>query len=617
MAGRLTRLMVRRLAIGIHWSAPILAILLALGTTHVPCRGETHEQQIDRLIEELGSKQYVLRTQAKKQLQELGLDAFDALFAAKKNKDVEIRMTARYLLGRINFNWASINDSPEIQGILRGYDKRNASDRKNRIIRMSEIEGDGSVQALCRVARFEKTELLSKYAALMVIVRPRPVEFADRLNLSQIVDNAMGKSNRTSSDWLRTYAQTLIDPKQTVEIWETLSANEIELHESLLNHDRTSRDLVGGLIRWRADLLLEVGLREAAEDAMYDFLELVDTSQPQIVDAVDWLIQRQAWTVIEAVEGKFPRSFESDGLLLYRIAEALFRQGKSQEAEQTAKRASSLLPEDPQGHIEAALRMHDRGFLKWAENEYERAIDIAKSGSLPELEARFLLAEMLHDLQRDLKAAEVVKAIVDGMEADESIAQNVGNAHRRPADVRSQMHFYYALHYRSKSDTAKEMEHLTLGNESFPLDPDIVIAMFHVQNAPEDWKQAAHQRVEAAVGQFREEINELERLVSEADSERLRAQLNQQLGQSCNQLAWLVANTTGDFEEAIRYSHRSLELRPESSSYLDTLGRCYFANKDYRNAVKFQKQAVELDPHSRLLKKQLKEFREALANSKE
>ena len=63
-----------------------------------------------------------------------------------------------------------------------------------------------------------------------------------------------------------------------------------------------------------------------------------------------------------------------------------------------------------------------------------------------------------------------------------------------------------------------------------------------------------------------------------------------------NQWAWLVTNTEGDFAQAVQHSLRSLELAPDEPSYLDTLGRCYFAAGDVENAIKSQRKAVELAP---------------------
>jgi tetratricopeptide (TPR) repeat protein len=84
-----------------------------------------------------------------------------------------------------------------------------------------------------------------------------------------------------------------------------------------------------------------------------------------------------------------------------------------------------------------------------------------------------------------------------------------------------------------------------------------------------------------------------------------------------NQYAWLISNTEGDYQLALRCSQRSLELQPNFSTYLDTLGRCYYAVGDYENAVKYQRRAVELEPFAMSLKRQLQLFEAALQQQKE
>ena len=86
------------------------------------------------------------------------------------------------------------------------------------------------------------------------------------------------------------------------------------------------------------------------------------------------------------------------------------------------------------------------------------------------------------------------------------------------------------------------------------------------------------------------------------------------LAQRLNDYAWLVGNTEGNVEQALRFSQESLRLRPGTPGYLDTLGRCYYRLGDCENAVKFQRQAVRRDPHSGQLIRQLELFESALAD---
>ena len=72
-----------------------------------------------------------------------------------------------------------------------------------------------------------------------------------------------------------------------------------------------------------------------------------------------------------------------------------------------------------------------------------------------------------------------------------------------------------------------------------------------------------------------------------------------------NQYAWLVSNTEGDLQEALRASRRSLELSPDNPAYLDTLGRCYYALGDLENAIRFQSRAVQLEPSTQQIRRQL------------
>lgn len=83
-----------------------------------------------------------------------------------------------------------------------------------------------------------------------------------------------------------------------------------------------------------------------------------------------------------------------------------------------------------------------------------------------------------------------------------------------------------------------------------------------------------------------------------------------------NQFAWLIGNTEGNLDEALRCSQKSLELEPDSGGYYDTLARVYYTKGDYENALKNEQRAAELDPHSGLIAKQLKLFTKAYEERK-
>ena len=213
-------------------------------------------------------------------------------------------------------------------------------------------------------------------------------------------------------------------------------------------------------------------------------------------------------------------------------------------------------------------------------------------------------------------AADVLKVAVDAMDNDPAIVQTVQQRlGRNPGSIRSRMHYFYARHFDTLEDRKSQQRHLEDGVKSDPTDADVLIGMFRFPGADAEWKEKTQGHIQKAAAQFRQQIKGYQEQVTQSKNEPLREYANRQLASANNQLAWLIGNTDGDFDEAVRCSHKSLELRPEAAGFLDTLGRCYYAKGDYKNAVKYQSQAVELDPFSGQIQRQLTLFQEALKKS--
>ena len=136
--------------------------------------------------------------------------------------------------------------------------------------------------------------------------------------------------------------------------------------------------------------------------------------------------------------------------------------------------------------------------------------------------------------------------------------------------------------------------------------------MYRFKKADEAWKARTRDAIENTVTDQFDEIQQLEQEYRTVEGVSRKDTVGYELARVCNQYAWLVGNTFGDFKLAVKLSHRSLDLRKDAPGYLDTLGRCYYAADDLENAIKYQKQAVELDPDSQQMRRQLKMFETAL-----
>jgi tetratricopeptide (TPR) repeat protein len=162
------------------------------------------------------------------------------------------------------------------------------------------------------------------------------------------------------------------------------------------------------------------------------------------------------------------------------------------------------------------------------------------------------------------------------------------------------MNFFFASHWQSKADAVKHRDYLEKALGEDASDVDVLIACYRLPHPAPAFREKIRQLIRAAGDEVRSKISE------EPES-----------ATNYNQLAWLIANTEGDFDEALRLSRKSLELSPDTGGYYDTLGRVYFARGDLENAVKSQTRAVELDPHSGLIQRQLELFRKKLEEKKQ
>lgn len=566
--------------------------------------------QVADLIRELGAVDFASREKAQARLQGMGLDVFDQLYDALTSDDIEIALRARYLLHSLTVRWAQDDDPLRVKELLRSYGDKTEDERRNALEQLTKVPEHRGVAALCRIARFETSNVLSKQAALAVMRRKWNADAAANAALAQGITSSLGSSRREAAHWLRVYVSTLTDPVASLQEWASISEKEEQtLHNA---PDRSSPELVRDLLRWRADLLERIGREEESLAIVLKTLDLLDGTRQQLVETVDWLLERRAWPTIEEVAKRFPERFQESTLLLYRLAEAQSQLGRRADAERTSEQALKANQDDQREHILAAYSLQERGLFSWAEREYRFVIEHAPPGTPEGLQARLFFSEMLHDLLREKEAAEALRDAVVAMEKDENVRYLVARFRDEPGSLASRMYFFLAEHARLNGDPKQQVEYLKKAVGYDATDADVLIAMYRVSEKYPVWRKEALDLIHKAAGKFRDDVSEFERQAAEGPTEDIRAIYHRELASAHNQLAWLISNTEGDFDEALRSSQRSLELRPETAGYLDTLGRCFYAKGDYQNAVLQQSRAAELDPHSGAIRRQLEFFRQAL-----
>lgn len=571
---------------------------------------EQANDQVAALIRELGAGDYARRENAQAKLRRMGLDVFDQLYDAMTSDDIEIALRARYVLHSLNVRWAQDDDPLRVKELLRSYGEKSEEERRSLVEQLANLPENQGVVALCRIARFETSNVLSKYAALSVMQRKPNADATAMAAASQSVTGTLGTSRREAAHWLRVYVSTLTDPAANLQEWARITEKEEQTFRD--TPDRTTPELVRDLLRWRAELLDRAGREQESLAVVLKTLDLLDGTRQQLLDAVDWLLERRAWPMIEEVAKRFPERFQETTVLLYRLAETQSQSGRHAEAEKTAERALKSNPDSQHEHLVAAYSLQERGLFEWCEREYRFVVEHFPPSSQEGLQARIMFSEMLHDLLREKEAGEALRDAVAALEKDENVRYLAARIGREPGSISSRMHYFLAEHSRLNGDIQQHVEHLkkAIGQDS--TDADVLIAIYRASEKDPVWRKESMELIRQAASEFRENAIEYERQAAEAPTEDIRAVYHRELAAAHNQLAWLVSNTEGDYDEALRASQRSLELRPETAGYIDTLARCLYAKGDYKSAVQHQSHAAELDPHSAQIRRQLEFFRQAL-----
>lgn len=559
-----------------------------------PARNEpATAAQIDKLVRQLGDKDYYVRQRAQEELSRLGFDAFDALSAAVANEDLEIASRAKYLLRLMRVEWTIEGDSEPVKKHLHDYEFADPQLREAKMRALAGLPDGQGVIALCRLVRFEKSPVLSKMAAL-TLLGSQAAAAVPNTAMVETVRKALDDSKRPAALWLLTWTRLGSEPDAALAQWVRLIDNELKLLRP--QSVETSREIIAGLIRFQAARLKKLGKPEAATAAIVRLVELEKGSPDTLGELLDWLIEQKAWQAVDDLAQRFAKQLADEPGLLYALAEAYTQQGQKDRATEAAGRAFQLhpgkQPKELLHHLVVAYHLRGRGQFAWARREFEHVIVQGGDAENAELRvmAQSVLAEMLHDQGQDLAAAETLQKLVADIDARKVTPAELEG--RKPSAVRSRMDYFFACHWETKGDAAKRREALDRALAADPGDIDVLIACYRLSDAPPDYHAKIVRFIKKAAAVNRQ-------LMADDPQDFL----------PYNQFAWLIGNTEGDFDEALRCSLKSLELKPEEGGFYDTLAHVYFAKGDLDNAVKQQTKAAELEPHSGLIRRQLEFFR--------
>lgn len=606
----------------------------------------TSDAEIARLIEGLAADSYAMRVRCRDRLTIIGLAAFEQLREARNHSDSEVAIVARRLTSGLQVQWSTPTDATEVIDLLSEYGSHGVPQRRKRIEAIAQLPPEDAFSPLLRLARFEPEPVLARAAALALI----GLDGRDELPLSPItstpntdvassvpnepaatqIESSSLPPGRISSEWLQQYARDLRLGRLDVPAWEQLiSQNRQQLavdDSDIINESNISAMELLDLIQMTAERALAHDNPDVAVQLMVANVDLIPTKTQRLIETATWAIDHSLDRVVIAIYESQHKLIDKSPVLLYCVAEAFVHLDRDADAAKIAEAALAINPLSPtndsklhpqtiennaRAHVEIAAELVERGWFRWAEQEYELVIDLLPIDTAVSSHARSRLATMFADMQRHTDVVKTLTPLAERINQDSEFRDRLIARRVAYNDVQSNLDFHRALLMIENGESEAAKPILRKAYETNKENIDILIAMYRL-DGDEQW-------TESVAKTLAEQIRSAQSVIDDARNNMQRVgpfrTSDLELAQLLNAYAWLVSNTTGDTDKALRFSKESLRIAPDRSALMDTCARCYFAAGDLEAAVKMQTRACELTPHSPPLQRQLNHFRDALQAS--
>ncbi|MEM6776577.1 MAG: hypothetical protein AAF670_02905 [Planctomycetota bacterium] len=594
------------------------------------------QERIDSLIEGLGDESYATRQRCRNELSRIGLAAFDALRQARNHVDNEIATVARQLTAGLEVRWSEPSDSKRVRQLLTEYGSKSLNGRRQTIGQLSKLPADECFAALVRISRYEPNRALGRMAAVAGMYAPDQVEADVQIAvMARIVDS----DDQPSSEWLRQHTLDLQRGELDLESWTRLLArHQLQMHSP--DPDDTEPLRAGELlsvVMKCAKSAGRSGFDKVAAELLVRHVELIPAKTMDLLTTSTWALDNELYEAVVAIHSFHEDIVAASPLLLYWSATAHRHLGHDQLAASLAKRALRFNPlkapsaddehrssnedntenepdelpeflrnERSESHVNVAYELSRRGAFDWSRLEYDYVISNLPIDSPYSTYARMRYSEMLAELQDHAGVIAVLEPLAVRLDKDANLKKILTRFRYPYPKIRSKIDFHLGQMQRA-SDAEAAGKLLRTAYESDPTNIDILIAMYRL-DGDEEWTSYVGEEVEQATLEAENSIRAARTTPVNGFGRFNRLDISEAL----NNYAWLVCNTKGDFQRALRYSKLSLEEDPETPAYMDTCARCYFAIGDLESAVDMQRRALDLEPHSPPLRRQLEQFDAAL-----
>jgi tetratricopeptide (TPR) repeat protein len=589
-----------------------------------PANGETEKGEADRvvaLIDQLGAPSFSQRELAARALREMGIQAFSMLRAARNSNDPEIRQRVKKLVSELLPQMLR-RDVPTVEAsLIEDYLQLNEDERRIRIKTVSEtlMPQFGSM-VLLRIAQLETNTTLTRLAAAGIVGGGFPEKEPPRSFRRapiHVVGGAILPDMNPGLSWIQEYRKSLNDPGGSIDAFESFADDE----QALLRRNPVAtdeQDVIGPLRRYALDLRVQAGMLDESETYA---AELFDQSPPESTARqllLEKMFTRGYFPLILQLGDGNDEWFASHRNAQYLHAAAAEAIGQDELAQRLYEQAFAAAENEDIDRINTAGALRRLGINRWCEREYRAVFQRPESKIEPtSFEARRYLAAMLHQQLRDREAAEIMKEAIELCEQDNT-GQATDHLEAVPLTSATLPQFYADMHFflagaegddsaeGDDGDDEAQIEHF---RQAFVYSKENSDALCEAYRIKDDRWQA----------ELREIINET---VADLESERTRYELalvrqpnhrltHYRIAQRDNEIAWILVNTGGNLNDALRYAQQSVEFHPAQAYSIDTLATCYFALQEIDRAIEYERMALRLAPYREDIARSLDQFRAA------
>ena len=417
------------------------------------------------------------------------------------------------------------SDSEEVRQLLEDYLSLPVLDRQERIGQFLQFRPMTAISALGRLVRFEPNDMLSRSAAVGVLMQ-QPIDHLSWPRYAEEIDHTLGPSQRAGAKWLKSYVAARETPAPALGEFETYYHSELNRPAA-----ETSPDVLFGLLFEQYRLLLAMDQKEKAQGLLKQMTESGVKTPANVQFLANLLQLHEEGALLEKLAEQNAKVFQTTPVLLFQWAEAARWQKKISVAEQLAARARALIGRDNEKQSSIAFELGAKGLHYWAEEEYRRMIDSLPALDNDSMNAKVRLAGLLEEQEKWTEAIELLNNV--RMNVEEGVRE--GQYSQVPNFLLGRIQIYQAHQAAAAGDTAKRIDHLERAMEFAPGDADLLIGLFQAtKNEPAKHKDVV-QKINELVAQFQEQI-----------------QTEPTNSLPYNQLAWLVSNTEGDQQAALQ-----------------------------------------------------------------